>query len=201
MKKQILKILNVEEAEASQVYMLLLMGFFMGIFLATFEVSSFTLFITNFDEAKDLPIAIVASGLVGIIFTYLYNKLQVRISFTALGIIVLILITALILGIRIGFNYVDDPHDLYYVTFVLATPFSYLALLIFWGVFGRIFDLRQAKRIIGSIDTGTLLASIVALFSIPFLLDLGMELSNLLLISLISVAGYLLVFIIISVKY
>ncbi len=200
MKKQILKILNVESKETPEVSMLLLMGFFMGIFLATFEVSSFTLFITNFDEAKDLPIAIVASGLVGIIFTYIYNKLQIRIPFTTLGIGVLTLITAMIVGIRIGFNIVDDPHDLYYVAFVLATPFSYLALLIFWGVFGRLFDLRQAKRIIGSIDTGTLIASIVALFSIPFLLDV-MEVSNLLLISLISVALYLGTFIIIAIRF
>lgn len=200
MKKQILKILNVEEAEAPQVYMLLLMGFFMGIFLATFEVSSFTLFITNFDEAKDLPIAIVASGLVGIVLTFLYNKLQIRISFTALGTLVLVLMTALIVGIRLSLNIVEDPHDLYYVAFVLATPFSYLALLVFWGVFGRLFNLRQAKRIIGSIDTGTLLASIVALFSIPFLLDF-MELTNLLLISLVSVACYFLVFIVIAFKF
>lgn len=200
MKKQILKILNVEPSETPQVMMLLLMGFFMGIFLATFEVSSFTLFIANFDEAKDLPIAIVASGLVGIVLTYIYNKMQVRVSFTTLGVIVLILITSLIVAIRLGFNFVEDPHDLYYAAFVLATPFSYLALLIFWGVFGRLFDLRQAKRIIGSIDTGTLLASIVALFSIPFLLD-HMEVSNLLLISLISVACYMVVFIIIAIRF
>jgi len=202
LKKQILKILNVEEAETPQVSMLLLMGFFMGIFLATFEVSSFTLFITNFDEAKDLPIAIVASGLVGIIFTFIYNKLQVRISFRALGIGVLVVITTLIVGIRLGLSIVEDPHDLYYVSFVLATPFSYLALLIFWGVFGRLFNLRQAKRIIGSIDTGTLIASIVALFSIPFLLDnLNMEVSNLLLISLISAGAYLIVFIAIAIRF
>ncbi len=174
----------------------------MGIFLATFEVSSFTLFITNFDEAKDLPIAIVTSGLVGIILTYIYNKLQVRISFTALGVSVLLLITSLIVGIRLGLNIVDDPHNLYYVAFVLATPFSYLALLVFWGVFGRLFDLRQSKRIIGSIDTGTLLASIVALFSIPFLLDnLNLEVSNLLLISLVSAALYLVVFFVIALRF
>lgn len=200
MKKQILKILNVKAAEAPQVSMLLLMGFFMGIFLATFEVASFTLFITNFDEAKDLPVAIVASGLVGIVLTFIYNKLQVRISFTALGIGVLLLITALIVGIRLGFNIVENPYDLYYVAFVLATPFSYLALLIFWGVFGRLFDLRQSKRIIGSIDTGTLVASIVALFSIPFLLDV-MEVSNLLLLSLMSVGLYLVVFVIIAIRF
>ena len=173
----------------------------MGIFLATFEVSSFTLFITNFDEAKDLPIAIVASGLVGIILTYIYNKLQVRISFTALGIIVLVLMTSLIAGIRLGFSFVENPLDLYYVAFVLATPFSYLALLVFWGVFWRLFDLRQAKRIIGSIDTGTLIASIVALFSIPSLLIYLKEVSNLLVISLGSISCYLVVFIIIAIWF
>jgi len=195
-KKQLLKILNIEPEEASRVYLLLIMGFFMGIFLATFEVSSFTLFLTNFDETTDLPVAIVASGFVGLILTIIYNFLQSRISFKYLGLGVLIFITLVIVGIRIGHNLLDDKSNLYYIAFVFAAPFGYLSLLVFWGIFGRIFDLRQSKRIIGSIDTGTLIASIVALFSIPFLLNI-METYNLLVISLFAAIGYLLVFIII----
>lgn len=196
MKKQLLKILNVEPEEANRVYLLLGMGFFMGIFLATFEVSSFTLFLTNFDETTDLPVAIVASGFVGLILTVIYNFLQNRIRFIYLGLGVLVFITLVIVGIRIGHNLLEDKSILYYVAFVFAAPFGYLSLLVFWGVFGRIFDLRQSKRIIGSIDTGTLIASIVALFSIPFLLNV-METYNLLIISLFAAIGYLLVFILI----
>ena len=181
--------------------MVLLMGFFMGIFLATFEVTSYTLFITNFDEKKDLPIAIVISGFISIILTYSYNKLQTRISFTALGVLVLAFFSLLIVGIRLAPNYMENPNDLYYVSFVLIAPFSFLSLLIFWGVFSKLFDLRQSKRIIGSIDTGTLIAAVVALFSIPFLISVMEEVSDLLLISLISIGGYMIVFVIIVNRF
>ena len=200
MKDKLLQILNVEPEEANRVYILLLMGFCMGIFLATFEVSSITLFLTNFDETKDLPVAIVASGFVGLVLTFIYNFLQSRIKFGALGLGVLIFLALVVTSIRIGHNVLEDRSMLYYAAFVVAAPFSYLSLLVFWGVFNRIFDLRQAKRIIGSIDTGTLIASIVALFSIPFLLN-TMETYNLLLISLIAAIGFALSFVIILVKF
>ncbi len=42
-----------------------------------------------------------------------------------------------------------------------------VTLLGFWGIFGRVFNLKQQKRIIGGIDTGQLFATMVAFFSIP----------------------------------
>lgn len=201
MKKQILKILNAEPSEANRVFLLLIMGFFMGIFLATFEVSAFTLFINSIQNPdKELPIAIVASGFVGLVLTFIYNFFQSRISFKWLGAIVLLLLTLIVVAIRLGFNILEDLHDIYYIAFVFAAPFGYLSLLVFWGLFGRIFDLRQAKRIIGSIDTGTLIAAIVALFSIPFLLTI-MSTANILVISLFASVGYFLMFIVIISYY
>lgn len=50
MLKLINKALNVKPEEQQQVMLLLGFGFFMGIFLATFQISAETLFVTKLGE-------------------------------------------------------------------------------------------------------------------------------------------------------
>ena len=69
MKTLFFKALNVEPEESTKVSYLLLQGFFMGIFLASFEVGTVTLFLREFDETVDLPLAIFYAGCVGIVVT------------------------------------------------------------------------------------------------------------------------------------
>ena len=64
-------------------------------------------------------------------------------------------------------------------------------LLTFWGCFGRIFDLRASKRIIGGIDTGQLTATCFAFFVISFISDYIVT-EDILWISTISSAGFFL---------
>ena len=67
-------------------------------------------------------------------------------------------------------------------------------MLLFWGYFGRLFDLKQAKRIIGGIDTGQLIASIIALFTIAFVLDQNwIKTLDLFVASIAGVTGMLIV--------
>ncbi|MFN3316302.1 MAG: hypothetical protein ACK40K_05785 [Raineya sp.] len=44
MKKFLLKILNIEKSEFVQVMTLLLLGFLIGVFIATYDVATMTLF-------------------------------------------------------------------------------------------------------------------------------------------------------------
>ncbi|ELR69994.1 hypothetical protein C900_04421 [Fulvivirga imtechensis AK7] len=198
--KTIFKVLGIEEEESTRIFLLLGMGFFIGIFLATLDVGASTLFLNNFDEETELPLAILLSGIFGIVATAIYNYFQNRISFGTLAAGSLIIITIILAGIEAGFRTTDDPLPLYFFAFTFIVPSNFIVLLIFWGSFGRMFNLRQAKRVIGSVDTGQLVASIIALFSIPLMLNYLDHTQDLLFVSLISVVGYLLVFLIILQK-
>lgn len=94
MFKALFLALNVRPNEEKQVLLLLGQGFFMGIFLATFQISAETLFLNRLGEY--LKEAILFSGLLGIITTALFSYLQNRISFARLALGNLFLISCLL---------------------------------------------------------------------------------------------------------
>ncbi|MFN8889724.1 MAG: hypothetical protein ACK5WF_19870, partial [Cyclobacteriaceae bacterium] len=156
---------------------------------------------TSFDERTELPPAIFFSGIAGIGITMLYNFLQGRISFKSLAILNLILIIGFTAFIEFGESFVENKKELYRFGFILILPFTFITQLIFWGAFSRMFNVRVAKRIIGSVDIGTSIASIIAFFSIPIALASGVSVDALFSIGLVSIVGYLVLFIILSNKY
>ncbi|MTI22995.1 hypothetical protein E1176_18335 [Fulvivirga sp. RKSG066] len=202
-KNTILKILNVEEDESLRVFFLLGMGFFMGIYLATLSVGASTLFLQSYEGAQleqQLALALLVSGVLGIIFTAIYNFFQGKVKFTSLAIGATIIITLILLAIEIAFRSVENVEIIHFFAFTFIVPSNFIILLIFWGTFGRMFNLRQSKRIIGSIDTGQLIASIIALFAIPIVINKVITTQQLLFVTLLSIVGYLLIFLVITFK-
>ncbi|MFC2125466.1 hypothetical protein ACFLU5_11710, partial [Bacteroidota bacterium] len=197
----IYKALGVEPQEGGRVILLMIMGFFMGIFLATFTVASETLFLGMFDEQKDLPLAFLMSGGVGLVVTFIYNFFLTRVRFSNLIIIFTFLIAIAAIFFTMGFQTTEDLGTVIFAAFVCVGPFAALLLLIFWGIFGRIFDLREAKRTIGNIDTGMLIASILALFSIPLVLRLLVNTYDLYMISAASIFLVLITISVIALKH
>ncbi len=197
MKKLVLKILNAEEVESKRVFLLLFMGFFMGFFVSGLSVGAESLFLNNFDEETELPLAILVSGFFGLVFTALFNYFQSKVTFQKLASTTLLLIFLVLGGVEIAYNTLTDVTPLYFLTFTFVLPFTYLVLLIFWGTFNRIFDLRQSKRIIGGIDSGQLSASILALLVvIPYMLNsTSLTEKDLLTLSLFGIGGMWLAFI------
>lgn len=187
MFKALFLALNVRPNEEPQVLLLLGQGFFMGIFLATFQISAETLFLSRLGEY--LKEAILLSGLLGIITTTLFSYLQNRISFAKLALGNLFLIFVFTTLIYLAFRYASEDFQNYIVFFMFAIsgPILAVSLLGFWGTFGRLFDLRQSKRIIGGIDIGQLSAAILTSFSFPLLQTLIPKTSNYLIISCVSI--------------
>ncbi len=203
LKKTIYGVLNIEEKESLRVFLLLGMGFFMGIYLATLSVGASTLFLNSYTEAEleeQLPLAILLAGILGIVFTAIYNFFQSRLRFTTLAIGAIASMALILLGIEIAFRSVENPEPIYFFAFTFIVPSNFIVLLVFWGSFGRMFNLRQSKRIIGSIDTGQLIASIIALFAIPIVVGSLVTTQELLFVTLISIVGYLFVFLIVAFK-
>ncbi|HRE66227.1 MAG TPA: HEAT repeat domain-containing protein [Cyclobacteriaceae bacterium] len=201
MLKRLWSVLDVEPDETGQVSLLLIMSFLMGLFLATVSVASLTLFLAHFDERTDLPQALAISGGIGVLITILYNFLQGRIPFTALAVFNLLLVILLTGFIEFGEPYVQDTNLLFYFGFTLILPFTFVTQLVFWGSFNRMFNVRDSRRLVGSVDVGTDIAAIISFFSIPILLSSGVEPESLYAIGLVSIIGYLALFVILSRKY
>lgn len=203
MKARILRFLGAEHNEAGRVGLLLIMSFFMGVFLATLSVGSQTLFLQHFDPNKDLPVALLVSGAFGLFATLLYNFLQNRIPFQVLAILCLAVITSITAFIEFGEGFFKDPNTIYFLGFTQIIPFSFVILLIFWGSFNRLFNLRQAKRLVGVVDQGAMVASILAFFSIPIYLGLEIKPApeTLYTISLFSIGLFLVTFLYLSFRH
>lgn len=204
LRSVIIKLLNIHEEEIPKVSLLLVFGFFIGFYLATLSVGASTLFLNSYpDEELEniLPLAIVSSGCLGIIFTAIYNFFQARLGFSRLALSSLFVLSIVLLAVELAFRTTDNTQSIYFFAYTFIIPSSYILLLVFWGAFGRMFSIRQSKRIIGSIDTGQLVASIIAFFSIVMLVPKTLSSKDLLTISLISMVGNFLVFLIISKRH
>ncbi len=187
MLKALFLALNVRKDEERPVLLLLGKGFFLGIFLATYEISAETLFLNRLADDY-LKEGIMVSGALGVISTFLFAFFQSRVKFAYLAMTNLLLVFAFTLGVYLLFQdaslVVQDY--LTFILFAMIGPITAVVLLGFWGTFGRLFDLRQSKRIIGRIDIGQLLASIAAFFAIPFFTHIIPDTSSYLLISAVS---------------
>lgn len=204
MKAYLFKLLDIERGEGGRVVLLLVMSFFMGVFLATMSVGSQTLFLNAFDEKKELPtilpIALLVSGGFGLVATLIYNFLQNRIPFQLLSTVSLLTILGITALLEFGQNLFEDPRAIFFIGFTQIIPFTFITYLVFWGSFGRLFNLRQAKRLVGIVDLGGMIASFLAFFSIPFVLirvfDIKTE--TLYTIGLLSITAFIILFLILS---
>src|SRR5690606_39969311 len=133
---------------------------------------------------SDLPNAFILSGLVGLSSAYLYSYLQRKIRFEKLILIFTATMVAMVAVVIAGFYFFHDFSQIVFLCFVLVTPLITHISLIFWGLFGRMFTVAKSRKIIGNVDSGQLVASIIALFSIPVLLTLLSNVQGLILISL-----------------
>lgn len=204
-RERLTNILGVEPHETGPVALLLAISFLMGLFLATVAVAAQTLFLTSegISEKNDLPVALFIGGGFGFLATGLFNLLQGRIPFRYLAIFFLVQIILATAVLEYGDDYPEiiSPNNLHYVGFALVLPFTFITNLVFWGSFNRLFTLRQQKKVVGSVDVGMDIAQIIAFFTIPFMLQFGLETRSLFTIGLFAIIGYLVLFILLSTKY
>ncbi len=206
MLKLVYAALNIRPEEQRRALLLLGFGFFMGIFLATFQLTSETQLITQAgaeeDSAKLISQGLFAAAFLGVISTALFAFFQNRVSFGIFSIANLVIILVVVITFYVLFKFLPNEYIkiLSFIQFAFLGPVVAVFLLGFWGVFGRLFDLRQSKRIIGGIDTGQLLGAILTFFSIGLGAN-AFETYNLLIVSGISIIGAIVFLVIIVNKY
>jgi AAA family ATP:ADP antiporter len=162
-------VLKNRSQEQKQIILMLATGFFMGAFIATYQVTADSLFLNRL--GSQLNIAFLIAGALGIVTTALFSYFQNSVKFTTLALTSILLIFAFSLGAYMLLEYTDPKFHNFYIfaLYCMSGPLTAVLLLSFWGLFGRLFNFRQSKRIIGWIDTGQLIAAILAtLIVIPF---------------------------------
>jgi len=185
MRDRLFKLLGVETGEESMVSVLLAQSVFLGIFFGAFDISAHSLFLSIFDE-KMMARGYVISGLAGIILTSIYIGLQTRMHFKSFSTINLIFVTTITLILWV-LLLVNPAKWVIFIVFIMLGPLNILAMLGFWGTAGRLFTLRQGKRLFGLIDSGMIVGIIISCYAIPVLLSFNFEPHNILLISSFAV--------------
>ena len=185
MGNNLAKLFGIEQEEKGLITTLLIQSVFLGIFYGVFNITAHSLFLAKFDETI-MARAYILSGLVGSGLTYLYTVLQSRMKFIGFSILNLSFILILTLGLWILM--VMRPADwVIFGIFIMLGPLNLLALLGFYGTTGRLFTLRQGKRLFGIIDTGLVIGVVLSSFAIPALLSMNIQTRDILLISAISI--------------
>lgn len=165
---------------------MLTIGFFMGVFIATYQITADSIFLNKMGNYLDK--AFLAAGFMGIVTTFLFSSLQNSIRFSVLTQISVAIIFFFTLTVYYFLHFGNPEwHNVVIFTMYCGSgPMIALLLLCYWGTFGRLFNFRQSKRIIGWIDTGQLLAAILASFLIPFTSRLVADTSNYLMVCCVS---------------
>ena len=199
--KSVFTVLNVKPEEQVQVMLMLGTGFFMGIFIATYTVTAESLFLNQIGDQLDN--AFLVSGIVGILSTIIFSFLQNRIKFSTLTTGSILMIVFFTIMVYYLYNFGDPVYhdEVLFAMYCLTGPMTAVLLLCYWGIFGRLFNFRQSKRIIGWIDTGQLVASILAFFLIPLTGAYFAETSNYLIVCALSILLSAILFLTISFRF
>jgi ATP:ADP antiporter, AAA family len=185
MRDKLFALLGIESGEESMVTMLLMQSVFIGIFFGAFDISAHSLFLSIFDE-KMMAKGYVVSGIAGIILTSLYTWFQTRMQFKNFAVLNLVIVTALTVLLWIALS-ISPEKWIVFVVFIMLGPLNILAMLGFWGTAGRLFSLRQGKRLFGLVDAGLIIGIILSCYTIPVLLSFEFKSHNILLLGAFSV--------------
>ena len=171
------------------IIVMLAVGFFMGVFNATYQVVADTIFLKRLPD--QLNNAFLIAGVMGILATSIFSFLQNRIKFSYLVTLCLSLIVVFTASVYWAYHFGPERYHDYvvYMMYCATGPITAILLMSYWGVFGRLFDFRQSKRIISWIDSGQLMAAIIAFFLFPITANLLGDTSNYLIVSTVAIIG------------
>ena len=186
--KKILPLLDIRPEEGRLVAAM--MGHFFLIAVGRMFVfaAAYGLFLAQFDS-KTLPFVYIAVSIVATLTSVVYLRLGARLDFKKLLVINLGFVLAVTLATRLGLA--AGPSR--WLIFALPVWYDVMWILTnisFWGLAGRLFDVRQGKRLFGLITSGKLAGDILSGIAVPFAVGL-VGAANLLLVAAAFLAATL----------
>lgn len=177
---------GVEPSEERSAAWMLAHSAFMGFATVFFETAAAALFLGK-AGASSLPSVYLGAAALSAATGYCYSKLQNKLSFSSLMTATMVGLLIVVASLR-GVLAFTHWAGLFFFAMVFYRVLSILTDLEYWAVAGRLYDLRQAKRLFGFIGTGEVIARIIGSFSVPLLLRVG-GVPNLLVLSAVGLLG------------
>ncbi len=184
--KRIQTLLDVKNNEIKVTILALVVTFCHGVSNVYLFTASHSLFLNAF-AAQDLAYTYIGGALAVILAGSAYNWMQHKVSPARLVVWTLIALLLTLLGARgwLFAGYVKGPAAFLAVWSVAYSTLTYMSI---WGLFGQLFDTRQAKRLFGLIGAGEFAADIVAGFITPVLVSIIGSV-NLILVAALGLLG------------
>jgi ATP:ADP antiporter, AAA family len=190
---------GIRPGEGSRVGWLVAHSLFVGLFSAFFLTSANALFLARFEIAF-LPVAYIATAAVGYVALMLFSRLLKSVPLPRALVVnlafLLVAAAALWLVALASAN-----RWVAFLMFVWVGPAFSLLALGYWALAGRLFDLRQGKRLFALVGAGEEVVTVVGLFSVPVLVRVLGGPVHLLPIALAGLAGCLAVVVAITLRF
>src|SRR6476646_8093856 len=154
------KVFDIRAGEGRLVTVLLLHSLFAGIALVFFETAASALFLSRF-RSDTLPYAFIGTAITLPFSGVLYNYLRNRVSTQSLWIGTMLSLAA-VPPFMAALLYVTGTAWPALVMMMLVNAMYALATLEFWGVAGRVLNVRQTRRLYGLVGSGEAAAGILA---------------------------------------
>lgn len=186
MKKEswILKLMNIRPEEARAVFLLMCFSFFSGLTLTFYFTASNAIFLKHFQPSM-IPVSFMASGLLIYLAWRGFSQIDRRLTFSVQVSAKFLFIFATVLAISIGVWKFPESSWLIFMMYTWVRIVVYILLVNFWGTAGKLFNIRQGKRIFGLIGIGEVVSIIIGYFSIPLILHF-LKASDLLFLASVS---------------
>src|SRR5215212_4490473 len=180
-------LLGIESGEERRVGKLTALYTILVLGVAFVETIAFTLFIREFGS-PNLPYAYIATAVLAPLAAFSFLRLGRRVSFQML---LIINVTFLIIGCTIFWISLRSPAA-HWTILLLPAWFQTQIILVnlaVWPLAGRLFDVRQSKRLFGLVGTGTWIANIVGGFVVAPLVALFGTNQMLLIAAIVTAYG------------
>lgn len=171
MKQQnwLLKTLNIREEEAKPVFLMVIFSFFVGLSLSFYFTASNAIFLKHFPP-RMIPVSFIASGIIVCLAWWIFSHFDKSSNLSRQVTIKFLFVFLSVLVISIGV-WAYDSVWLAFIMYTWVRVMVYITLVNFWGVAGRLFNIRQGKRIFGLISIGEVISIIIGYLSIPVILQ------------------------------
>ncbi len=184
--KKVRALLDIKDNEIKVTVLALAVTFCHGVSNVYLFTTSHSLFLSVF-EAQDLAFTYIGGALAVLLVGGGYTWLQHKVSPTKLVVWTLLFLLLTLIGARVWLflGQVRGPAAFLAVWSVAYSTLTYMSI---WGLFGQVFETRQAKRLFGLIGAGEFAADIVAGVITPVLVS-AIGSINLLLIAALGLFG------------
>lgn len=164
----LVKLLNVRPEEKRPVLYLMTFSFFVGLAMTFYFAAANAIFLKHF-QSYMISVSYMASGVIVFVAWWLLSRLDRRLNLPRQLIVKFLFLFVTVASISTGVWLFDAPW-LVFVMFTWIRILVYVTLVTFWGLAGKLFNIRQGKRVFGLLGIGEVVSIIIGYFSVPLLL-------------------------------